>query len=111
MLNNGSSSLGNTNELFEKLLRFNQDTLPLKHINKLINDLTKLLYESDFYDTEIRVGRSENIKTFKAHSNILKARSLYFMTALSDNWAKKFDGIILFEKENISPKIFEVFLF
>ena len=65
MLNNGYSSLGNTNELFEKLLRFNQDTLPLKHINKLINDLTKLLYESDFYDTEIKVGIHQNIKTLK----------------------------------------------
>src|SRR5438132_12334216 len=103
MSNNGFSSLGSINELFEKLLKFNEDTLPLKHISKLVNDLTNLLCESDFYDVEIRIGRDENIKTFKAHSSILKARSLYFKTALSDNWAKKSDGIILFEKENVSP--------
>jgi len=60
---------------------------------------------------EIKVGIGDNVKTFKAHSIILKARSSYFEIALSDNWIKKSpDGIILFEKENISPKIFEILL-
>ena len=53
----------------------------------------------------------DDVKTFKAHSNILKMRSSYFKAALSNNWIKRSDdGIILFEKENISPKIFEVLL-
>ena len=80
-------------------------------INKLLNDLTKSLNESNFYDVEIKVGVNENIKTFKAHSTILEARSSYFKVALSNNWIKRsVNGIILFEKPNISPKIFELLL-
>ena len=61
--------------------------------------------EPDFYDVEIRIGINEDVKIFKAHSSILKARSLYFKTALSNDWIKKSDnGNILFEKENISPR-------
>ena len=67
--------------------------------------------ESEFYDVEIRVGVGQDVKTFKAHSTILKARSSYFKAALSDNWMKRSDdGIILFEKENISSNIFEILL-
>ena len=89
------------------------NVLPLKYINKLLNDLTKSLSESNFYDVEIRAGINENIKTFKAHSTILKARSSYFKVALSSNWIRKSednDNVILFEKENIPPNIFEVLL-
>src|SRR5437588_12703099 len=82
-----------------------------KYNNKLVNDLTKLLNESDCYDVEIKVGVDEAVKIFKAHSNILKARSSYFKTALSNKWMKKSDdGVILFEKENISINVFEVLL-
>ena len=67
--------------------------------------------ESDCYDIEIKVGSNDDVKIFKAHSLILKARSLYFRTALSDNWVKRSEsGTILFEKENISPKVFETIL-
>ena len=111
MFNNGFSSLGSINELFEKLLKFNEDTLPLKHISKLVNDLTDLLNESDHYDMEIEIGENDDIKIFKAHSNILKSRSSYFKAALSGGWVKRAgNGVILFEKKNISPKIFEVLL-
>ena len=66
---------------------------------------------SDYYDVEIKVGEDEDIKIFKAHSIILKSRSLYFKTALSNEWIKRSDdGTILFEKENISSKVFEVLL-
>ena len=89
----------------------NNNVLPLKYINKLLNDLTKSLNESNFYDVEIRVGINDDIKTFKAHSIILEARSSYFKVALSSNWIKRTnDGIILFEKPNISPKVFELLL-
>lgn len=40
-----------------------------------MNVLANILNES--YDVEIKVG-VDNIMTFKAHSNISKARSLYF---------------------------------
>ena len=88
-----------------------EDLVEPKHLNKLLHDLAKLLNEPDFYDVEIKVGEDQDVKTFKVHSTILKARSSYFKVALSNNWTKQSDdGIILFEKKNISPKIFEVLL-
>ena len=105
------SPLENLNLLINDLINSKNNALPLKYINKLVHDLTKSLSESNFYDVEIKVGVNENIKIFKAHSIILEARSSYFKVALSNNWVKRSDnGIILFEKENISPKIFELLL-
>jgi hypothetical protein len=107
-------SLENTTLLINRLVNSeNNNALPLKYISKLVNDFSNLLKESDYYDVEIKVGTDEHddVKTFKAHSGILKTRCSYFKTALSNNWIKRSDnGIILFEKENISPKIFEVLL-
>jgi len=100
-------------ESITNLIHSNKDLLPLKYISKLVNDFSNLLTESDFYDVEIKVGENENVRTFRAHSIILKARSLYFKAALSNNWIKESEdnnNIILFEKKNISPKIFEVLL-
>ena len=107
-----NNSLEHINQFFNSLIDSNKkNALPLKHINKLVNDLTNVLNESDYYDVEIKIGNGDDVKIFKAHSLILKARSLYFRAALSDNWVKRSDnGIILFEKENFSPKIFEVIL-
>ena len=112
MSSNSFSSLENISILIKSLINSNKDALPLKHISKLVNDLTNLFNESDHYDMEIEVGENDNIKIFKAHSNILKSRSSYFKAALSDDcWIKRAEnGIILFEKKNISPKIFEVLL-
>src|SRR5205085_11033628 len=94
------SSLENINNLFDNLIESNKEASPLKCINKLIRDLTELLRnESNFYDVEIKAGVNENVKTFKAHSVILKTRSLYFKVALSNNWNKKSEdgSIILFQ--------------
>src|SRR2546430_16836580 len=109
---NGFSSLENINQFFNSLIDSNKkNALPLKHISKLLNDLTNVMNESDYYDVEIKIGNGDDVKIFKAHSHILKARSLYFRVTLSDNWVERSDnGIILFEKENLSPKIFEVIL-
>ncbi len=105
------SPLENLNLLINNLISSNNNVLPLKYINKLLNDLTKSLRESKFYDVEIMVGINDDIKTFKAHSIILEARSSYFKVAFSNNWVERSDnGIILFEKPNISPKIFELLL-
>src|SRR5437764_15290655 len=113
MSDNTFSSLEKINLLFNNLINSNNNdtALTLKHIIKLINDLTSLLDDSDHFDIEIKVGIDNDFKVFKAHSNILKARSSYFKAALSNNWVKRSEnGTILFEKENISPKIFEVVL-
>ena len=115
-MSNDSSftSLENITLLINRLVNSeNNNALPLKYISKLVNDFSNLLKESDYYDVEIKVGTDEqdDVKTFKAHSDILKMRSSYFKTALSNNWIKRSEnGIILFEKENISPKIFEILL-
>src|SRR5438105_15866487 len=85
--NNSFSSLENINQFFNSLINSNKNALPLKHISKLVNDLTNVLNESDYYDVEIKIGNGD-VKIFKAHSLILKARSLYFRAALSDNWVE-----------------------
>ena len=59
------SPLENLNLLINNLIGSNNNVLPLKYINKLLNDLTKSLNESNFYDVEIKVGINENVKTFK----------------------------------------------
>src|SRR5207237_855231 len=74
MTNNNFSSLENINILIKSFINSSKDALPLKHISKLVNDLTNLFNESDYYDMEIEVGENDNIKIFKAHSNILKSR-------------------------------------
>src|ERR1051326_3041927 len=108
--NNSFTSLENITSLINNLVYSkNKNALPLKYISKLVNDFSNLLKESDYYDVEIKVGTDvrDGVKTFKAHSDILKMRS-YFKAALSNNWIKRSEnGIILFEKENISSKIFE----
>ena len=112
--NNSFMSLENITLLINRLVNSeNNNALPLKYISKLVNDFSNLLKESDHYDIEIKVGTDEQdgVKTFKTHSGILKTRCSYFKTALSNNWIKRSDnGIILFEKENISSKIFEILL-
>ena len=111
--NNNFLSLENVNQFFNSLIDSNKkNALPLKHISKLLNDLTNVMNESDYYDVEIKIGNGDDdVKIFKAHSHILKTRSLYFRAALSDNWVERSEnGIILFEKENLSSKIFEIIL-
>ena len=64
--------------MFRVLYHHNNSNNDLKfiHINKVVTDLTELC------DIEIRVGSNQD-------TTILKARSLYFKTALSYDWMKK----------------------
>ncbi|KAG9288949.1 hypothetical protein G9A89_019571 [Geosiphon pyriformis] len=73
-------------------------------------DIGKILEQNNAHDVIICAGEKPNIKEYKAHSLILCARSRYFRTGLSANWAKKQDGIFVFKKPNISPKVFDVIL-
>ncbi|CAG8575519.1 675_t:CDS:2 [Funneliformis mosseae] len=74
----------------------------------LSNDFIALLDNSDDYNVVIRVGEEE--KAFRAHSVILRARSPYFKTALSSDWARKEGGSIMFTKPNVTPTVFEIIL-
>ncbi|KAG9288955.1 hypothetical protein G9A89_019577 [Geosiphon pyriformis] len=73
-------------------------------------DIGEILEQNNTHDVIIYVGEEPSIKEYKAHSIILCARSHYFLTALSADWAKKEDGIFVFKKPNILPKVFEVIL-
>ena len=113
-INSNFTSLEHTIFLINNIIDSKNSDFPsLKYINKLLNDLTKLLNKPDDYDIEIKIRGEDqdNVKIFKAHSNILKARSSYFKAALSNNWIKRSDnGTILLEKKNIRPSIFEILL-
>ncbi|KAG9288023.1 hypothetical protein G9A89_017618 [Geosiphon pyriformis] len=83
---------------------------PQQYFHALSNDFGNLFDSQKFSDIRIIVGEATNIRTFHAHSQILAARSPYFAVALSSNWIKRENNIIIFPKPNISPKIFEIIL-
>jgi len=62
------------------------------------------------YDMIIYVGKEPSVKTFHAHSDILRDQSSYFLAALSSRWIQREKGMIVFRKPNISPEVFEVIL-
>ncbi|RGB43239.1 hypothetical protein C1646_681264, partial [Rhizophagus diaphanus] len=76
----------------------------------LSQDIGQLLTTGDGHDLIIQAGEGQNMKEFFSHSLILSARSTYFKTVLSKEWAKKENGIIIFKKPNISPEIMELIL-
>src|SRR5919205_1268159 len=79
-------------------------------LSDLSQDIGQLFSTGDNYDLIIQAGEGQNMKEFFVHSLILSARSTYFRTALSKEWAKKENGVFIFKKPNISPEIFELIL-
>src|SRR4051794_32316078 len=79
-------------------------------LSDLLQDIGQLFLTKDNYDLIIQAGEGQNTKEFFAHSSIISARSVYFKAALSKEWAKKENGIIIFKKPNISPEIMELIL-
>ncbi|RGB35665.1 BTB/POZ protein [Rhizophagus diaphanus] len=77
---------------------------------RLSEDLSLILDDADDYNVIIQVGENQNIKEFRAHSVILRARSPYFKSALSTNWITKKDNMIIFNKPNITPTVFHMIL-
>ena len=76
----------------------------------LSQDLSLMLNDADDYNVVIQVGENQNMKEFRAHSNLLRARSPYFKSALSANWITKKDNMIMFNKPNINPTVFDMIL-
>ncbi|CAB4410370.1 unnamed protein product [Rhizophagus irregularis] len=76
----------------------------------LSNDLSLILNDADDFNVIIQVGEDNNIKEFRAHSVILRARSSYFKSALSNEWVTKKDGMYLYNKPNIAPTVFGIIL-
>ncbi|KAG9287964.1 hypothetical protein G9A89_017559 [Geosiphon pyriformis] len=81
-----------------------------KFTETLIHDFSELLQNSDEYNLIIEAGEKPELKKFQAHSIILRARSPYFRRALSNDWAKKKEHMLIFKKPNIAAKIFEIIL-
>ena len=71
---------------------------------------SSLLEDTEDYNVKIIVGEEPNTEEFKTHSVILSSRSIYFKKALSSQWARKENGIIIFNKPNISPLVFKVLI-
>ena len=76
----------------------------------LSKDLSMLLTDTSDYNMIITVGKEHNEKKYYVHSNILRVRSKYFSKAVSENWVRKENGIILFSKPNIEGDIFDIIL-
>jgi hypothetical protein len=80
----------------------------------LINDMSWLLNESNDYNMVINVGESPNIKSFQVHTNVLRARSLYFRAILSSNHHLSSNGrgnsMIEITQANIKPDVFDIML-
>ena len=81
-----------------------------EYTKNLSNDFSNLLKSNDDYNVKIIVGKEPNVREFKAHSVVLSSRTIYFKRALSPQWATIKDGIIIFNKPNISPPVFEVLI-
>ncbi|EXX57669.1 uncharacterized protein OCT59_006042 [Rhizophagus irregularis] len=76
----------------------------------LSKDLSSILNDADDFNVIIQVGENQNTKEFRAHSVILRARSPYFKSAFSDEWISKENNMIVFNKPNITPKVFDMIL-
>ncbi|CAG8553380.1 11812_t:CDS:2 [Diversispora eburnea] len=93
----------------EKALKEAQEQAKL--LLGLARDFTKLLEVPKDHNVSIKVGKEPNVEIFNVHSGILRTRSSYFDVAFSNKWVNKDkDNVILFQKENITPKIFQIIL-
>ncbi|RIA78697.1 BTB/POZ protein [Glomus cerebriforme] len=68
------------------------------------------IFHSDDFNVIINVGENKNTKEFQAHSVILRARSPYFKSALASEWITKKNSMIMFNKPNITPSVFDLIL-
>ncbi|GES85051.1 BTB/POZ domain-containing protein [Rhizophagus clarus] len=84
--------------------------MSLKYLQELANDFENLLETDEGYDVIIYAGDNENVKEIHALSNILRVRSQYFHTVLSNGLIKKKDGKFIFNFPNTSPQFFKIIL-
>ncbi|RIA83943.1 hypothetical protein C1645_833032 [Glomus cerebriforme] len=69
-----------------------------------------IINDSDDYNVIIQVGKNKDMKEFRAHSIILRARSPYLKSAFSSGWITKKDDVIMFNKPNITSIVFDMVL-
>ena len=78
--------------------------------SSLLKDIYLILNDADDFNVIIQVGDNQNTREFRAHSVILRAHSPYFKGALSSNWVIKKNNMIMFNKHNIIPIVFDMIL-
>ncbi|PKY51742.1 hypothetical protein RhiirA4_550471 [Rhizophagus irregularis] len=80
--------------------------------HSISKDLLLMLTDADDHNVIIQVGENQNTRDFRAHSNILRARSHYFQIALSKKWVTKRNNedVVKYKKPNIDPGVFEIIL-
>jgi len=102
----------NTASSLQSLLQFTvqPNQMSLSFYTQLSDNFSRLLEWADDFNTIIQVGKQPEIKSFEAHSVVLRARSEYFRTALSSSWSRTQGGKYIFEKPNISPNVFEIII-
>jgi len=76
----------------------------------LLKDISLMLYDSDDYNVIIQIKENQNIKEFRAHSNILRVRSSYFKNLILDDKINNKNNVIIFGKPNITQTVFEMVL-
>ena len=76
---------------------------------KLSQNYIELLEDDKYYDITIEVGEDPNVKTFRAHMNILCHRSPYIRRALA-NKKNNVNSITHIKLPNILPEIFQIIL-
>src|SRR5271154_6224169 len=76
----------------------------------LSKDFSLILNDADDFNVIIQVGENDDAKEFRAHSVILCARSPYFKIAFSSELITKKNDMIIFNKPNITPIVFEMIL-
>ncbi|GET65594.1 BTB/POZ domain-containing protein [Rhizophagus irregularis DAOM 181602=DAOM 197198] len=84
--------------------------MSFEYSQELANDYEKLFETDEGYDVIIYAGDNENVKEIHAFSNILRIRSQYFRTVLSNELTNKKDGNFIFNFPNITPQFFEIIL-
>ncbi|GBC04322.1 hypothetical protein RclHR1_05610009 [Rhizophagus clarus] len=73
----------------------------------LSKDFSSLLNDADDYNVVIQVGENQNVKEFRAHSVILRARSPYFKSCVS---TINENNMVTFNKPNVTPVVFDMIL-
>ncbi|CAG8506971.1 8114_t:CDS:2 [Scutellospora calospora] len=76
----------------------------------LSQDLTKWFYDADDFNFVIEVGQDSFLKSFQAHSTILRARSPYFRSAISKKSPSIDADSTVYKLPNLEPKAFSVAL-
>ncbi|POG59898.1 hypothetical protein GLOIN_2v1487449 [Rhizophagus irregularis DAOM 181602=DAOM 197198] len=95
--------------------------IPIEHIKSSVNIYSRERGRESSRRTEkevkemitmlfiIQVGEN-NIKEFRAHSIVLRARSPYFKTSHSVNWITRENNMFIFNKLNVTPIVYEMIL-